>query len=254
MPFALSIAGLIVLGIAVGALIGGMGIGGVLLVPALHYAGGIAVHAAVSSCMIAYLFGGAVGAVEFARRGSIRWSMAGALGAGAMPGAFLGAATLSVTPAAAIEMVIAALALMSGLQALRERGASGVSYRPIGNLALFAIGALTGYGSALSGTGGPLLLVPILLWLGTPVLTAVGLSQVIQLPIALLATAGNLRFGQVDFALGGALAVLLMIGVTLGARVAHAIATATLKRVVALMLIGVGTSMVLRVAFSAIGE
>ncbi|MGI9334979.1 MAG: sulfite exporter TauE/SafE family protein [Gammaproteobacteria bacterium] len=252
MPTAISIAGLIVLGIAVGTLIGGMGIGGVLLVPALHYAGGVAVHVAVAGCMFAYLFGGAVGAVSFSRRGSIRWSMAGALCAGAMPGAYFGARTLSITPAVTIEMVIAALALMSGWQARRRREASGKVARPIGKLALGAIGAATGYGSALSGTGGPLLLVPMLLWLGTPVLTAVGLSQVIQLPIAALATAGNLQFGQVDFVLGGALAVLLMIGVGIGARVAHAVATATLKRVVALMLIGVGGAMALRIAYRAV--
>ena len=53
---------------------------------------------------------------------------------------------------------------------------------------LLVIGAITGFGSALTGTGGPVVLVPILVWCEMPILAAVGLSQAIQMPIALLAT------------------------------------------------------------------
>ncbi len=47
------------------------------------------------------------------------------------------------------------------------------------------------------------MLVPILLWLGSPVLTAIGLSQVIQVSVSLAATAGNFYNGNVDLGLGG---------------------------------------------------
>ena len=47
------------------------------------------------------------------------------------------------------------------------------------------------FGSSLSGTGGPLLLIPSLLLLNFPVMVAVGLSMAIQIPIAPFATLGH---------------------------------------------------------------
>lgn len=227
---------LVLLGLAVGVLIGCIGIGGVLLVPSLTYIGGLQVHVAIATCMFSYLFSGAVGALEFARRGSIRWSMCGWLCAGAMPGAFLGAANVSVIPGVYLELLIAALILLSGVHALLRRDGSGEGRVP-GVTQLVIIGAITGYGSAMSGTGGPLLLVPILVYLRVPMLTAVGLGQVIQLPIAALATWGNLVYGNVDFAVGLGIAALLMIGVTAGARIAHWVPSHVLRRIVAVVLL-----------------
>lgn len=241
------LAPLALIALVVGVLIGCIGIGGVLLVPSLTYIGGMQVHVAIATCMFSYLFSGAVGAVEYARRGSIRWSMSGWLCAGAMPGAFLGAVTVSVVPAVYLELLIAALILFSGVHALFRRAESAGTRVP-GNAQLAVIGAVTGYGSAMSGTGGPLLLVPILVWLKMPVLTAVGLSQVIQLPIAALATWGNLVYGNVDIAVGLGIAILLMAGVAAGARIAHRVPAHVLRRIVALMLLAVGALLVIRLA------
>ena len=54
-------------------------------------------------------------------------------------------------------------------------------------------GLTCGIGSALTGTGGPLLLMPILVFTEIPTLHALGLAQVMQIPIATMATASNLR-------------------------------------------------------------
>ena len=62
-----------ILGLCVGALIGCVGIGGVLLVPGLVYLLAMDVQVAIATCMFSYLFSGAVGALEYGRRGSIRW-------------------------------------------------------------------------------------------------------------------------------------------------------------------------------------
>jgi uncharacterized membrane protein YfcA len=56
-------------------------------------------------------------------------------------------------------------------------------------MVLAAIGAGVGYVSALTGTGGPVSLMPVLLALKVDVLSAVGLGQAIQVPIGALATA-----------------------------------------------------------------
>jgi uncharacterized protein len=71
-----------------------------------------------------------------------------------------------------------------------------------------------GVASAVTGTGGSVLLVPVLLWLELPVLTAIGLSQAIQLPIALTATVGSTVYGVLDWELAG----LLSAGVGVGRR------------------------------------
>jgi uncharacterized membrane protein YfcA len=83
-----------------------------------------------------------------------------------------------------------------------------------------------------------------------PLLTAVGLSQVIQLPIAALATIGNFQHGEVNVTASLAIAVLLMLGVVVGARVAHRLPAELLKRMVALVLMVVGVAMVMRIVYA----
>ena len=242
------VAALLALGLAVGVLIGAIGVGGVLLVPALTYIGGIEIHVAIASTMVAYFFAGSVGAFEYSRHGSIRWSEAAWLAGGAMPGAFAGAAAASVVPAFALEIVIAVLIIGSALNSLRGRGPPGSAPRALAKRSLLLIGAVTGIASSTSGTGGPLVLLPILLWLHVPVLAAVGLSQVIQLPISAFATAGNILYGAIDIPVAATLSVLLMVGVWFGARIAHRVSGIALKRYVSLMLLGVGVMMIVKVA------
>lgn len=242
---------LAVISLIAGILIGCIGIGGVILVPALTYVGGIDVQVSIASSMLSFLFTGIIGAALYARRGSIRWSMTGWLCGGAIPGAFLGAALVAVAPAKFLELLIAALTVFAGVNALINRVDAGGARESLGTVALTSIGALTGFGSALTGTGGPIILVPILVWLRLPVLMAVGLSQIIQVPIGALATIGNFTYGRVNVALGLGIAVILMIGVAVGANIAHRISSQFLKRVVAVVLICVGTLIVMRIGLQA---
>ena len=236
------------IGLLVGVLIGAIGVGGVLLVPALTYIGAMEIHVAIASAMVAYFFAGGVGSIEFARRGSIRWIDAVWLAGGAMPGAFAGAAAASAVPAFALELLIAVLIIASALNALRGGGRpDGAPQRALARRSLLVIGIVTGIASSMSGTGGPLVLIPLLLWLHVPVLAAVGLSQVIQLPISAFATAGNLLYGAIDATVAAALSVLLMAGVWFGARIAHRVSGVALERFVSLMLLGVGVMMLVKV-------
>ena len=90
--------------------------------------------------------------------------------------------------------------------------------------------------------------MPVLVWLKVPVLTAVGLSQAIQLPIAALATTGNFIYGSVNMTVGVTLALALMIGAAIGARIAHSVSRNMLKNIVAWVLVLVGLFMVIRLA------
>lgn len=241
-------------GLLAGLLIGAVGIGGVILVPALVYFADVPIHTAIAGAMMSYILTGLVGTWLYARARSIRWDMVGWLWAGAMPGAVAGALAANAASTGLLEVLIGFLTASSGLHALlskpksREEGARSVS-----NPTLGLIGVVTGFGSALSGTGGPLILVPILMWLEVPVLTAVGLSQVIQLPIALLATVANLHHGSLDATLGGLLAVALGLGAWAGARIAHAVPRTALRSMVSVVLVVVGMLMFIKVAQRLVG-
>jgi uncharacterized protein len=237
------------LGLLAGLLIGAVGIGGVILVPALVIFGQVPVHAAIAGAMMSFILTGLVGTCVYARAKSIRWDMVGWLWAGAMPAALAGALAANAASAALLEVFIGLLTASSGLHLLLASRETDLGRQhTISNPGLGLIGAVTGFASALSGTGGPLVLVPILMWLKLPVLTAIGLSQVIQLPIALLATAGNWYHGSLDIALGGLLAVGVAGGTWGGARIAHAVPKAALRHMVSMVLVVVGGLILIRVA------
>jgi hypothetical protein len=241
------------LGIFVGLLIGSVGIGGVLLVPSLAYLFGLPVHTAIAAAMFAYIFSGAVGAAIYARHGSIRWPVAGWILTGAAPAAFAGSAIVSVTPGRWLELLIAMLVIFAGVDAVRKGFREPDRAEPaLGAPSLVLIGAITGLGSALTGTGGPLVLIPMAVWLGFPALTAIGLSQAVQLPIAALATAGNVMYGAPDWTAGLVLAAALSVGAAGGARLAHLAPREFLRTLLAWVLIAVGLFLTVRLALRAI--
>ena len=244
---------LVMIGLMVGVLNGAIGIGGVLLVPALTYIGGLEIHVAIASTMISFFFSGSVGTFVYARRGSIRWTDAAWLGVGAVPGAFLGAAAVSVVSGYVLELLIAALIIASALNSLLGNARRSREPRVLARGLLVVVGIITGVMSSMTGTGGPLVLIPILLWMQVPVLAAVGLGQAIQLPIAALATAGNVAYGTIDVRIAAALSVLQMIGVWFGAGIAHRISSTTMRQFVLLMLLAVGVMMLARIALRTAG-
>ena len=239
---------LVCLSIFVGVLIGGVGVGGILLVPILTYILSIDVHVAVAAAMFSYIFSGIVGTLIYARERSIAWSMVFWLLASAAPAAFLGAYALAITPAGGVEFLIATLVMFAAVNAFRASHDEEHEKPPLSRGALIGTGVLTGVGSALSGTGGPLIVVPLLVWLKQPALRAIGLAQTVQVPVAIMATAGNYLYGTVDFQTGGFIALGLIIGVSAGARLAHLASQDILQRVVAWVLLGVGIMMLARIS------
>jgi uncharacterized membrane protein YfcA len=231
----------------VGVMIGSIGIGGVLQVPVLRVLGEIPIHSVIPACMLAYLLPGIVGAFVYHRHGSLHWPAATRVCAGALPGAFLGAWLLPSAPAALLEVLVGLLILASGVDALtrKQRGETG----GLGNPGYIGVGFITGAISALTGAGGPLTLVPILVWYRVPVRVVVGLGQVIQIPISLMATAGNLRTGMVDLHLALWLTLILSAGVLIGGWLAHRLPEQRLRRGVAVLLVLVGAGLLIRLLF-----
>jgi uncharacterized membrane protein YfcA len=247
----LEVLGFVALGASAGVLVGCAGIGGVIVVPALVYLAGYPLPVAIGATMGAFLASGAVGSYAYWKTGSISGRMTLPLWLGALPCAFGGALLVDSVPAALLELAIGVLTLGSGVHALagrRERPDDGrVPSAPL----LAVVGAATGFVSALTGTGGPLVLVPILVALDVPMLASIGLAQAIQLPVAAAATGGFLLSGLLDVPLASALAAGIALGTWLGAKAAHAFPTSKLRRLVAVLLVIVGCAMLLRLAANA---
>lgn len=253
---------LLALAVLVGVLIGLVGVGGVLLPPGLMLLGDLSAGEAAATSLWVFGFTGVVGTVAYARRGVVPWSMAGWLAVGIAPGAFLGARTNAVLPAPLLIGLMAAFTIGVGAHQLRRRAprpdegghlrpegagvGGGARPRGLGAEALVAVGAAVGFGSALTGTGGPVLLVPLLLTLGTAPLPAVAVSQVAQLPVVVAGTVGYLGAGLTDVRLGSLLGVLAGAGALVGAALATRIHAERLRAIVALACIAAGLLLLTR--------
>jgi len=241
---------LLALALIVGVLVGCVGIGGVLLPPALAYVGGLDLHRAMATSMWSFLFTGLAGTMAYSRRNSMDWRMVLWLSVGIGPAAMLGALSNAALPAEVLTVLLATLISATGVNAFAKAPSAERAVHSFSPLLLLQIGAVVGFGSALTGTGGPVLLVPILVFLRAPTLAAIGVSQVVQIPVAIFSTFGYVLFGQVDFYLGITLGLIAAAGVMIGTSIAHAVPILTLRRIVAVSLIGAGILIAMR-AFAA---
>ena len=212
-------------------MIGTVGIGGVLLAPALILLLQFDVQLAIATSMWSFLFTGFMGAYSYHKQGSIDWSMAGWLVLSIIPASLYGARTNVSLPPQIIVGLLTAVTLYSAINVLWVRNRSADIRTQIAIPWLLLIGLIVGFGSALTGTGGAVILMPILLLLSIPTLKAVGVAQGIQLPIALSASIGFVLFGEVDYLLGTTLGVVQAIGVFIGAKIAHQLPTQKLRQV-----------------------
>ena len=229
--------------IAIGFLIGAVSLGGVIIVPLLVFLTGMDIHVAVASVIFTAIFTGALGTFLYARMGAVQWSMCWWLCIGAIFGAYLGSAILIQLPGGAVEALVGMMVLATGINAVLSPGEPKAQRPRLSPLVSGATGFIAAFGSAVSGAGGPLLLVPMLMWMKVPVLTAIALGQVFQIPVGLFATLRNWQSGIIDFRLGFLIAVCLLIGVFFGARFSAAINATAVKKILAVVLIG--TSIVL---------
>lgn len=242
----LALASILFSALLVGVLIGCVGIGGVLLPPALVYLGGLDFHLAAATSMWAFLFCGAAGTLTYSSSRSVDWRMVAWLGVSVVPTALVGAWANVALPESVLLALLAVLMVVTGADTLLRSPPVVEHARYFEVSTLLAVGAFVGFGSALTGTGGSVLLVPILLLLRAPMLATVGAAQAVALPVAAFSTVGYVLYGSVDFLLGTMLGLVAVVGVVLGARIAHAAQVATLRRLVAIALLCTGLLIVVR--------
>jgi uncharacterized membrane protein YfcA len=241
---------LLVVSLGVGMLIGAVGVGGILLIPALNLLSGLAIHEAMATALFSFIFTGIVGTWLFQRRGSIDWDITVPVCLGAGLFGFLGAWANSKIDARVLSLILSSVIAFAGIYTLSSHSSvrqAPLQDRPRMRQALLTgIGAVAGFGSGLTGVGGPALSVPMMVLFGFSPLAAIGASQVIQILAAVSGTMGNLHYGSIDFTLAAWVTLFEIIGVQVGVRIVHAVSAQSLRRFVGVLCILVGTGLTAR--------
>ncbi len=257
------VAELLVLGSFTGFLAGLLGIGGgMLLVPfltlILSHRGvdaQMAVKMAIATSMATILFTSVSSVRAHHKRKAVRWEIVAGLAPGiAIGGLLAGAGAFSILKGKWLALFFALFVGFSATQMLRHKKPKPSRQMP-GTAGQVAAGTGIGFLSGLVGAGGGFVSVPFMTWCNVSMHYAVATSAALGFPIALANVVGYVIGGwKLPPALPGAfgylylpaLAVVAVASVLLaplGAKAAHAMHVAQLRRVFAGLLYGLGSYM-----------
>jgi uncharacterized membrane protein YfcA len=242
----MELAAAVVLGLAIGLVVGSVGGGGAILaLPVLVYVLGEPVGPAATASLVVVAVAAAVGAGSLARHGHVCWRIALGFAPSAAVGALLGTlASRSASPSLLVVlfvpvMLLASLATWQRAGAGKDPADAGCPAPPLAAVlgAGFAVGALTGF----FGVGGGFVIVPVLsLWFGTGFRRAVATSLVIITFTGLAALASHLAAGsELDVGVTLSLALPTAVGAFLGTLVAGRVPAAGLGRAFAAVVFAV---------------
>ena len=247
---------LALLGLSTGFLAGLLGIGGgMMMVPfiTIILAGrgvgpDLAVKMAIATSMATIIFTSVSSVRAHHKRGAVRWDIV----KGLAPGIVLGGGVASAGVFAALKgstlaLFFAAFVGFSATQMYLDRKPKPSRQMP-GTGGQIAAGGVIGFLSGLVGAGGGFVSVPFMVAHNVSILNAVATSAALGFPIALANTVGyvvsggsvaNLPPGSLGYVWLPALAVIASCSVLtapLGARMAHRLPVAKLKKVFAFVL------------------
>jgi uncharacterized protein len=246
---------LLLMGAGGGYAAGLLGIGGgMVLVPfitmiftAKGFAPGLVVHMAIATSLATIMFTSLSSVRAHHRHGVVQWRIVALMAPGIVLGSWIGPWIGKQMNASALALLFALFVAFSALQMLRNRKPSAGRELP-GTAGMFAAGGVIGTVAGLVGAGGGFISVPFMAWCNVRIHQAVATSAALGFPIALSGTLSNIYFGwsepslpqhSLGFVYLPALAVIVAASVTmapLGARMAHKMDVAALKRVFAVVL------------------
>ena len=251
-------------GFGVGAVVGMTGVGGgALMTPILVLLFGVAPAAAVGTDLWFAALTKMVGGTVHQRRGGVDWQVFRRLALGSLPAAsvtllWLQATGASQTRSAFLLHALGAVLILTAVAMLfRQRiHALGGSLRGttpdwfkraqpvltvLAGATLGVLVSLTSVGAGALGTVMLLFLYPVRM---TP-LRLVGTDIVHAIPLALVAGAGHLAMGNVDFRLLGFLLLGSIPGVLLGSLLSTKVPQALLRGAISTVLVAVASKLLL---------
>jgi uncharacterized membrane protein YfcA len=270
----LLIAELLLLGSCTGFLAGLFGIGGgMLMVPFMtiifsvkQFPPELIVKMAVATSLATICFTSVASVRAHHQRGAVNWGLSAKLAPGILVGSWLGAWLAASMSSRLLALLFGLLNLVSAVQMWRSQRkpppkalADGSTTVPA-TTELVAAGGGIGVLSGMLGAGGAFVSVPYMTWRKVRMHTAVATAASLGFPIAFAGTASymfngwglpNLPSGAVGYVFLPALLVISAASVLtapLGARTAHRLPTAELKRYFVWMLGGLAAYMLYRAA------
>ena len=230
----------------VGFICGCTSVGGVLLIPFLATVLGTPLRVIMGPVLFSFFFSGLVGSAMHLRAGRVDLRSCLPLCLVALLAGYPGAVAKYYVPTAALNAILGLLIVAAGVFSLRQAtGGSGAAVaggrgqKPT----LFLIGAFVAFFSGMTGAGGPVLSVPIMLVLGYPPLFCIAAAIPLQVVVTFSGSIGNMVVGDIDYGLGLWISALMMIGVAAGTWSIRFFRPEPLKRVVSLICIGTGLFM-----------
>jgi len=252
----------VVTGAFVGFLAGLLGIGGgMTLVPVLaamfsaqHFAPDHTVHLALGTGMASVMFTSSASVRTHHRLGGVDWSLVRRMGPAMVTGTLLATALSGWVPQRALALSFAAIVYAGATQILLGRKPGAGRTLP-STPALLAIGLVIGVVCGLVSAGGAFMTVPFMLFCGLAMTTAIGTGAALGVPVAVVGTLGYVFSGRqapdlpplaLGFVHGPALLGIVagsMLTAPWGARAAHRMPVATLRRIFAGLLFVLATKM-----------
>ena len=247
---------LAVLGLCTGYVAGLLGIGGgmllgpfiTIILSARGVPADLAVKMAIATSMGTIIFTSISSVRAHHKRGAVKWDIARGLAPGIVLGSMVGSIGIfSVLKGTTLALVFAGFIGFSATQMLLSKKPKPGRNMP-GFTGQLGVGAVIGLISGLVGAGGGFISVPFMVAHNVLMINAVATSAALGLPIALANAAGYAISGQGVAGLPSwsfgyiwlpALVVVASCSVLtapLGARMAHALPVAQLKRVFAVVL------------------
>ena len=251
------------LGVFVGFFSGLLGIGGgSAMVPVLAFvfsAKGFddAVHLALGTAIATMLFTSVSSVRSHHLHNAVNWRVLRAMAAGVVAGTFGGALLAGKLDVRLLSVAFTALIYYFSFQMLRSQTPRAERTIP-GATAMSAFGAFIGVISSLSATGGASLVVPFLVKRNLAVHEAIGTAAAVGWPIAAAGAAGYVisgwnSAGLPSWSLGyvylpalAGVVIASVIVAPLGATIAHRTPGKTLKKLFALVLFALATTMLIK--------
>jgi uncharacterized membrane protein YfcA len=251
------------LGLATGFLAGLLGIGGgmligpfmTLILSALGVASDLAVKMAIATSMATIMFTSISSVRAHHKRGAVRWDIVKGLAPGiVIGGAIASAGVFALLKGSYLAIFFAVFVGFSATQMFLDKKPKPSRQLP-GTAGQIAAGSLIGFVSGLVGAGGGFISVPFMVAHNISIINAVATSAALGFPIALANTVGYVISGaslpalpphSLGYVWLPALAVIASCSVLtapLGAKLAHRLPVAKLKKAFALILYGLAAYM-----------
>lgn len=245
------------------AALAGIG-GGLLLVPGFLFllprfgvSSGLVTHMAIASSLAVACLTSIVSGTSHARRNAVEWRALAWLMPGLVGGGLIGGIVAGFMPEGVLRLVFAVIMLLLAGYIFFQRAGASRKANPWPLWPLLPSGVGIGIIGVLVGIGGGAMMVPLLMLTGREPKRAIGTSAAAV--FATVATGavtyiivGSHVGGRPAYSLGylflpaiGLTAATSMLFAPLGARLAHYLPSQLLRRIFAVLLVGVGLKLLL---------